>query len=66
MSILFAVFQNNEFPSETEFPPGLRGCNQQADQPGAVCLLRLPVYGESPVNGENSVKTKIVQLSVQK
>lgn len=44
---LFAVFQNHEFPSETELPPGLRGCNQQADQPGAVCLLRLPVYGES-------------------
>lgn len=41
------MFQNNEFPGETEFPPGLRGCHQQADQPGAVCLLRLSVYGES-------------------
>lgn len=45
--LLFPVFQNHEFPGETELPPGLRGCNQQADQPGAVCLLRLPVYGKS-------------------
>lgn len=42
-------FQNNEFSGETELPPGLRGRNQPADQPGAVCLLCLPVYGESPI-----------------
>lgn len=43
--------QNNEFPGETELPPGLWGCNQQADQPGTVCLLCLPVYGESDLDG---------------
>ena len=47
--VVFVVFQNHDFPSETELPSGLRGCNQQADQPGAVRLLRLPVHGESPV-----------------
>ncbi|KAF7654898.1 hypothetical protein LDENG_00063370 [Lucifuga dentata] len=39
---------NHEFPGETELPPGLRGCHQQADQPGAVRLVCLPVHGESP------------------
>lgn len=47
--IIIIVFQNHEFPGETELPPGLRGCNQQADQPGAVCLLCLPVHGECPI-----------------
>lgn len=41
------MFQNHEFPGQTELPPGLRGCSQQADQPRAVCLLRLLVYGKS-------------------
>lgn len=43
--------QNNEFPGETKLPPGLWGCNQQADQSGTVCLLCLPVYGESNLDG---------------
>lgn len=47
LTLIFAVFQNHDFPGETELPSGLWGCNQQADQPGAVCLLRLPVHGES-------------------
>lgn len=45
--IVIFMFQNHEFPGQTELSPGLRGCSQQADQPGAVCLLRLLVYGKS-------------------
>ena len=55
------MFQNHEFPSETELPPGLRGCNQQADQPGAVRLLRLPVYGENLI-GEQRKVTELKKL----
>lgn len=48
MSRLFLLFQKNDFSGETELPPRLRGRHQQADQPGAVRLLRLPVHGETP------------------
>lgn len=55
--------QNNEFPGETELPPGLWGCNQQADQSGAVCLLCLPVYGESDLDGCTSSSDRWVCLN---
>lgn len=56
-------FQNHDFPGETKLPPGLRGCHQQADQPGAVCLLRLLINGESPKD-ELRCRTKTAAANV--
>lgn len=45
---LCPLLQKHDLSGATELRGGLRGGHQPSDQHGAVCVLRLPFYGESP------------------
>jgi hypothetical protein len=46
--LICPLLQKHDLSGATELRGGLRGGHQPSDQHGAVCVLRLPFYGESP------------------
>lgn len=51
--------QNGNHHCSSKLPPGIWSWNQQANQPGVVCILRVSLYGEWK---KKSVCTKITIL----